>query len=196
MHGTLNFVICTLCRTRFTYEEKHKAEFKNGTPPECHKCLHASEMRKAANRRGLPVGVLRPDIILYNETHAAGDQIANHTTNDIRKRPDLLIVMGTSLKVTGIKRFVKEMSKEVRRNGKGPMQCVLINKTNLTVVREWKDIFDAAWIGDGDDIVQYIEQGVVHLQKQVVDKRKKRDLVKQAKGKHVLLFLYMMLFLE
>ena len=160
LHGSLSHVICSVCKTRFAYDGKHKESFSAGSPPDCSSCSERSSLRQAQNKRGLPVGHLRPDIILYNEFHAAGDWIAEMASKDMRKRPDMLIVMGTSLKVCGIKKLVKDLSRQVRASSNaGDVSCVLINKTDI-LSSEWKGVFDAKWLGDADDIVDFIETGL------------------------------------
>ena len=59
--------------------------------------------------------MLRPAIVLYDEPHPLGDDIAIVQTADLSKKPDLLIVMGTSLKVHGLKKLVKEFAKAVHQ---------------------------------------------------------------------------------
>jgi NAD-dependent SIR2 family protein deacetylase len=68
--------------------------FSRGEPPTCLDCQQASEKRVFEGKRAIKIGSLRPNIILYNEYHAGGDQIADVLGADLRKRPDLLIVMG------------------------------------------------------------------------------------------------------
>ena len=53
--------------------------------------------------------------MLYDEPHPLGDDIATVQSADLSKKPDLLIVMGTSLKVHGLKKLVKEFAKAVHQ---------------------------------------------------------------------------------
>lgn len=72
-----------------------------------------AKLRIARNARALAVGTLRPSIVLYDEVHPLGDEIGTISTRDIGRKPDLLIIMGTSLKVHGIKRLVKDFANAV-----------------------------------------------------------------------------------
>ncbi len=72
-----------------------------------------AKSRIARNARALAVGTLRPSIVLYDEIHPLGDEIGTISTRDIGRKPDLLIIMGTSLKVHGIKRLVKDFANAV-----------------------------------------------------------------------------------
>ena len=60
---------------------------------------------------------MRPNIVLYNEAHPTGDIVAEYANSDVRRRPDLLLVCGTSLKVDGIKVLVKSFAARVRESG-------------------------------------------------------------------------------
>lgn len=71
--------------------------------------------RVARSARAVRIGTLRPAIVLYDEPHPLGDDIATVQTADLSKKPDLLIVMGTSLKVHGLKKLVKEFAKAVHQ---------------------------------------------------------------------------------
>ena len=53
--------------------------------------------------------------MLYDEPHPLGDDIATVQSVDLGKKPDLLIIMGTSLKVHGLKKLVKEFAKAVHQ---------------------------------------------------------------------------------
>lgn len=80
----------------------------------------AAEARVARSARALKVGTLRPAIVLYDEPHPLGDDIGTIQTGDLAKRPDLLIVMGTSLKVHGLKKLVKEFARTVHAGAPSP----------------------------------------------------------------------------
>jgi len=58
---------------------------------------------------------LRPDVVLYGEEHRDGERVGEITRRDLMGvRPDLLLVVGTSLKVPGTKRLVRELAKVIR----------------------------------------------------------------------------------
>lgn len=74
----------------------------------------------ARSARAIRIGSLRPAIVLYDEPHPLGDDIGNIQSSDLTRKPDLLIIMGTSLKVHGLKKLVKEFSKAVHATGAPP----------------------------------------------------------------------------
>ncbi|KAI3629610.1 hypothetical protein MIR68_011045 [Amoeboaphelidium protococcarum] len=114
LHGTLQYVSCTVCKHREEFNDVHSRIFSGGEPPACPRCLSSSQQRERASKRSLPIGILRPDIILYSEHHSACDTIGQCWESDLKKRPDLLLVMGTTLKVAGIKTLVRDFARQVK----------------------------------------------------------------------------------
>lgn len=58
---------------------------------------------------------MKPDVVLYGETHKEGERVGEITRKDLMgPRPDLLLVVGTSLKVPGTKLLVRELAKVIR----------------------------------------------------------------------------------
>ena len=76
----------------------------------CPNSVVLGNARVARMARPLTIGTLRPNIVLYDEAHPLGEEIGNISTRDISRKPDMLIIMGTSLKVHGIKKLVKDFA--------------------------------------------------------------------------------------
>lgn len=120
------------------------------------------EARVARSARAIRVGTLRPAIVLYDETHPLGDDIGAIQSADVARKPDLLIVMGTSLKVHGLRRMVKEFAKTVHAykssvsSNTKPWQgkVIFVNKTPPAT--EWNDIIDYHVEGDTDSWVEKV----------------------------------------
>lgn len=120
-----------------------------------------AEARVARSARALKIGTLRPAIVLYDEPHPLGDDIGTIQTMDIARKPDMLIIMGTSLKVHGLKKLVKDFAKVVHATGTGTTpsgtpkvqkswqgKVVFVNKTPPG--SEWSDIIDYHVAGETD----------------------------------------------
>jgi len=75
--------------------------------------LIPDESRIRRSAREVTVGSLRPSIVLYDEPHPHGEEIGDLQAYDLKRSPDLLLVMGTSLKVHGLKLVVREFAKAV-----------------------------------------------------------------------------------
>ena len=129
--------------------------------------LCTGEARVARSARPLKIGKLRPAIVLYDEPHPLGDDIGAIETYDLGRRPDLLIIMGTSLKVHGLKKLVKEFAKSVHepsnpskidtlgeaaKNRRG--KVIFVNKTPPS--SEWADVIDYHVEGDTDSWVERV----------------------------------------
>ena len=73
---------------------------------------------------------------------------------DLFRKPDLLLIMGTSLKVHGLKRVVREFAKAVHAKKGGLV--VFINLTPPS--KEWEDVIDIHIQGETDAWVERVEE--------------------------------------
>ncbi|KAG0338715.1 hypothetical protein BG004_007108 [Podila humilis] len=121
-------------------------------------------IRVAQGKRKIATGTLRPDIVLYNENHPFGDAIGRIQLNDLQKSPDVLLVMGTSLKVHGLRLLVRKVAKTVHENKRG---CViLVNKTPV-VGKEWSGVFDYFIEGETDRWCHIVEDAFRKVKVQI-----------------------------
>ncbi|CCH61389.1 hypothetical protein TBLA_0E03350 [Henningerozyma blattae CBS 6284] len=156
LHGDLNSLCCTKCYTSTKWTNSNITQFKNGELPNCSKCERANNDRINRGKRSLgKCGVLRPNIVLYGENHPSGEVIAKGLHIDVTSTyPDIFIIMGTSLKVDGVKKLVKQMSKRVHdRNG----IVILVNKTDLPL-STWKGVIDYHIKTNCDQWVEFLKK--------------------------------------
>ena len=121
LHGTLQLMHCMRCAHSCPLHN-HIDSLVTGMPPPCPQCITLEEMRQLVRKRPRSVGKLRPNIVLYNEDHEYGEEVGSVVWRDLmqsskdkgRAGADLLLVVGTSLRVPGMKRIVREFSKAVR----------------------------------------------------------------------------------
>ena len=100
-------------------------------------CTAASRARMS--KRAIPSrSYVRPSIVLYDETSAAASSIGSISIADLSSSPDLLIVAGTSLRIPGFKKLVKEFSKAVKSQGG---ICIFVNREAASS-KEWEGVFD------------------------------------------------------
>ncbi|KIM88645.1 hypothetical protein PILCRDRAFT_62275 [Piloderma croceum F 1598] len=171
LHGDIHRVRCTFCSAEAPCTEVHLKLFNAGSAPDCPECVTRSEARVARSARPLKIGTLRPAIVLYDEPHPLGDDIGTIQTADISRKPDMLIIMGTSLKVHGLKKLVKDFAKTVHAsNGSGgkPLSPKNMNKSKTWTGKvifvnrtpppagEWSDIIDYHVVGDTDTWVDKV----------------------------------------
>jgi len=134
--------------------------------------LSSAEARIARSARPLKIGTLRPAIVLYDEPHPLGDDIGAIQTADISRKPDLLIIMGTSLKVHGLRKLVKEFAKTVHASATSTGKPLSPKNTNKSTKNftgkvifvnrtpppagEWSDIIDYHVAGEADKWVDKV----------------------------------------
>ncbi|KAF1802927.1 DHS-like NAD/FAD-binding domain-containing protein [Mucor lusitanicus] len=150
LHGTMKQVRCTLCSATYDFTDDYESQFRAGDAPACPQCEDMDAERTRLGKRQLAMGTLRPAIVLYNEEHPHGESIGQLQVNDLKKKPDLMIVMGTSLKIPALKKFIKQAARIIHSK---PGGCVVfVNRTSPT--KEWEKVFDYEVLGDSDEWVE------------------------------------------
>ncbi|KAI1092185.1 DHS-like NAD/FAD-binding domain-containing protein [Rostrohypoxylon terebratum] len=152
LHGSLNSLRCFVCGKLCDWDEDGRESCTMlGEQPECPHCAGATAARQEKGKRALGVGKLRPDIVLYGEEHPQSDLISPIVQHDLSAGPDLLLILGTSLRVHGLKVMVKEFAKAVHNKGG---RVIFINLTKPSE-SAWGDIIDYwiewdcdAWVDD------------------------------------------------
>ncbi|KAJ7116455.1 DHS-like NAD/FAD-binding domain-containing protein [Mycena epipterygia] len=203
LHGTLQTVHCQICNHSFALAD-HLASLVLGTPPTCPECTAMEETRQLIGKRPRGVGRLRPSVVLYNEAHKDGEGVGDVVRRDLlglskgkgRSGADLLLVVGTSLRVQGTKRMVREFAKAVRARGKEgagsnrpspapatgateeelPIKAVYLNLDFPVPTREWEGVFDA-WLQGDAQVFAGMLQAEIDKEtraKEVVREKKRR----------------------
>lgn len=115
LHGNLDFLVCYSCNKRIPFSKSHAEKMSlEMQSVDCPSCLEVCEERKRLGKRQWAVGRMLPDLILYNHPPNPSGEIVGHwASRDIQQNPDMLIVVGTSLRVSGIKKLVKQFAKAV-----------------------------------------------------------------------------------
>ncbi|RKF72130.1 putative hst3 protein [Golovinomyces cichoracearum] len=118
LHGSLSKLRCGVCSQLCDWDEDDRLLITSrGSAPDCPHCTAKNTKRRNRGCRALAVGRLRPDVVLYGEEHPNSSLISPLVTHDLGLRPDILLIMGTSLKVHGLKVLVKEFAKAVHDRG-------------------------------------------------------------------------------
>ncbi|KAL2066044.1 hypothetical protein VTL71DRAFT_2115 [Oculimacula yallundae] len=143
LHGTLERLRCELCNTESDWDQEDRiGTTLGGSAPDCPTCQTASNKRAGNGRRKLAVGRLRPDIVLYGEDHPKSNLFGPLIEHDLALGPDVLLIMGTSLKVHGLKNIVRQFAKAVHAKGG---KVIYVNYTKLPE-SVWGDVIDY-WVG-------------------------------------------------
>ncbi|EFX02195.1 yor025wp-like protein [Grosmannia clavigera kw1407] len=152
LHGSLRMLRCFRCGHTTPWDENGREnETLSGRQPSCPRCEGATAAREGRGKRALAVGKLRPDIVLYGEEHPNAHLISPIVQHDISLAPDIMLILGTSLKVHGLKVLIREFSKAVHSRA-GKVVFVNLTKPSESV---WSDVIDYwiqwdcdAWVHD------------------------------------------------
>jgi NAD-dependent histone deacetylase SIR2 len=104
-----------------------------------HVCaVSRSHKRQQQGKREYGIGYLRLRIVLHNETSPDAEAIGAVSVVVLRSRPDAVIVVGTSLKIIGVRSIVREMCRTVSGHRDGI--AIWINKDAEPVTGELKKL--------------------------------------------------------
>ncbi|KAG2125059.1 DHS-like NAD/FAD-binding domain-containing protein [Suillus clintonianus] len=161
-HGSFATATCIQCKRHIPGTEIEK-DIMEHRVPFCTVCSEAKKtaeeartaaFKKKAKKRGrkeweegtdeeedaIPVGVMKPDITFFGEKLADDFE---HALEDDRDKIDLLIVIGTSLKVSPVSQILSHLPHSVPQ--------ILINKTPVRHINP-----DIILLGNADDIIHHL----------------------------------------
>ena len=166
LHGDLRALRCTLCQQTCEWEDRHSVRLLAGKAPTCQLCAASNQDRQDRGKRGTKIGTLRPNVVLYGEEHPSADTVGEITASDLTMCPDVLLILGTSLHVHGLKTMVKEFAKAVHAKAGGKGKVVFVNLTRPSE-SVWKEVLDY-WVSmDCDTWVDSMRKhrpDIFHLQ--------------------------------
>lgn len=182
LHGNLHKLSCTQCFANFNWTVEYQKMLGQGLNPQCSNCYAKYEERLYSGKRLTGhIGLLRPDIVLYGENHPQSEILAQGLNSDLKSKPDLLIIMGTSLKVDGVKKLVKSLATSIHAKGG---KVIFVNKTSLS--KQWENYIDYEILCDCDQFINImkIEVPDLFLTQEQLDSKKLKNNFNQnmAKG--------------
>lgn len=180
-HGSFLTATCMrkTCRAKVSGSEI-APQVAVGTVPTCRKCASSREDRENGEKEGEDekededmdaevMGVLKPDIVFFGES--LPKSVADNLENDI-ERSDLLLVLGTSLKVAPIARIPQCFRESVPR--------ILVNRELVNYG------FDVELLGDCDLVVQELRNVLKwHDSVKMREESKKGMTQKAVRGDHM-----------
>ncbi|KAI5466155.1 DHS-like NAD/FAD-binding domain-containing protein [Mariannaea sp. PMI_226] len=117
LHGSLDKMVCTKCNQLEPFDGD---VFDGPEAPLCKTCEVDDAVRTAhAGKRSHGIGRLRPRVVLYHEYNPDEEAIGNVSRADLKTRPDAVVVVGTTLKVPGTRRLVRELCQVTRSRKNG-----------------------------------------------------------------------------
>ncbi|KHO00077.1 Sir2 family histone deacetylase Hst4 [Metarhizium album ARSEF 1941] len=152
LHGSLDKMVCTKCGDI----QPFKGDIFDGPEaPLCESCRNLDEVRTAhAGKRSHGIGRLRPRFVLYNEFNPDEDAIGNVMRADLRARPDAVLVVGTTLKVPGTRRLVKQLCQVAR--GRKDGLTAWLNIDSEPKIPDFKDCWDLVVKSTCDNIARLV----------------------------------------
>lgn len=91
-------------------------------------------------------------MVLYNEDHPNGDEIDDIVTYDLRQKPDMLIIMGTTLSIPNLRKYVKMLSDIIHKHRGLVVWIDKDERAWKAAEKSWgKNIFDHFVVGDIDE---------------------------------------------
>ena len=157
LHGTIKSLRCQRCAHTVPLPD-HMETLVAGLPPTCPLCIRTEAERRSAGKRARTVGWMRPTIVLYNEDHTDGETISRLVQADLTGRRmgyrsppiDLLLVAGTSLRVSGAKGIVRTFAHALHAraslsSGQDTIQTIYLNTEFCGSSKDWEGVFDV-WI--------------------------------------------------
>ncbi|KAL3488105.1 silent information regulator protein Sir2p [Aspergillus germanicus] len=148
LHGSLEKMVCQKCRHTSTFD---RAMFDRPDAPECPQCSLNNQFRMDTGQRSHGIGKMRPRIVLYNEHNPDEEAITSVMNADIRSRPDALIVVGTSLKIPGVRRLVKSLCQVIRSRKNGVTMWI---NNEPPSGKEFEDCWDLMVKGDCEEVAR------------------------------------------
>lgn len=152
LHGGLEKMVCSKCGEVRPFDG---SLFEGPEAPLCKGCEETDNVRTShAGKRSHGIGRLRPRMVLYNEFNPDEDAIVNVVKADMRARPDAVVVVGTSMKIPGVRRMVKDMCQVTRARKDG--LAVWINLEPEPSGNDLKDCWDLVVRGKSDDVASLV----------------------------------------
>lgn len=149
LHGGLDKMVCSKCGALSDFEG---SLFDGPEAPSCPACIDFDTARTCAGMRSHGIGCLRPRMVLYNEFNPDSDAIGNVSHADLKSRPDAVIVVGTSLKVPGIRRLVRELCAVTRGRKDGFTAWINLDEP----AAEFKDCWDLVVRSESDTVAHHV----------------------------------------
>lgn len=177
LHGGLEKMVCTKCHT---LKEFQPDLFDGPVPPECDSCVGYDQAREVVGKRRHGVGRLRPRMVLYNESNPDDEAIGAVARADMRTRPDAVIVVGTTLKIPGVRRITKEMCGIVRDRRDG--LSVWINHDPAPSGPQFEGCWDLVVKGTADEIAGRAGLGRWNDVEESIEESSEGDLEKARKA--------------
>lgn len=151
LHGTFHRLRCRQCCFTCGWDTLPSLSFPEQLA--CPDCDSKSSLRKDGGylRKKSP-GQLLPDVALLDEPHRDADTIGQLVQLDVQGNPDLLLILGTSLRVNGPATLARKLAAVVHSNGG---KVIYVNSERprshlMNFVDQWVGELCDEWVGQLD----------------------------------------------
>ncbi|MCJ1282201.1 hypothetical protein MMC26_001524 [Xylographa opegraphella] len=154
LHGDLESLRCTICSETFVWDVQNwEVLLLEGNAPNCPKCAGKNQTREDKGMRSTTVGTLRPNIVLYGEQHPSAEELGAIIESDLTLNPEVVLILGTSLKVNGLQVVVREFARSVHAKSGKRRKVIFVNHTKPPG-GIWREFIDYHIAMDCDQWVQ------------------------------------------
>ncbi|KTW32460.1 uncharacterized protein T551_00550 [Pneumocystis jirovecii RU7] len=153
LHEDVNKSRCMICGIDCDYTVEQIELLKNKVKPDNFECTSKNKEIKNEKKKHRTQD-LQQDVVFYDKTHPISDFLTQVAASNIKKRPDLLLIIGISLRIIAIKSLIKDISRIVHSNGGS---VIFINHTEPSY-NEWKNIIDWYVEADCDEWVENLKR--------------------------------------
>ena len=144
LHGRVDQMRCQKCNWVGGFQP---GLFQAIDLPSCPSCVERNQARASQGKRILNPGGLRPDVLLYGEPHPDDTGILQTIQSCLKTGPDLVLVVGTTLKVPGSLAIATSFCRATQN--RGGIAVWISKEEPLSRVRH---LFDYIFRGDCDDL--------------------------------------------
>ncbi len=150
LHKCFRTIVCQKCRLKNFFVSELFYEINISI---CSCCDKIETRRVAESKRLQDIERLRSRIVLYKKANPDEDVIGKTVEKDLQQSIDAVLVIGTTIKVPGIKRLITEFSRAAKAR---PASTVIwISKKALPA--QLKRVFDVILLSDCDNTIALLE---------------------------------------
>ena len=111
LHGRIDEAMCQYCGWIGPLVPDW---FYGSDLPDCKRCEEVALERERMGKRRRGIGRLRPNVVLYGEENPKGEMIGELAEKDLGFGPEVVFVVGTTLKVPGARRLITELCRAAK----------------------------------------------------------------------------------
>lgn len=145
LHGRVDQARCGICNWVCDYKPHL---FHGSDSLYCQRCLQRSQARVLKGKRSLNIGRLRPNVLLYGEPHPDDKEILETAKHDLRICPELVLIVGTKLRIPGARSIAANFCHAARSVG-GASFWISKEEPASSV----RSLCDYVLIGDCDKVI-------------------------------------------